>query len=109
MRVMAAAAGVTAIILFSSTPLALSANELSQCSDRNKLNSIAVDARLAAVEFYYQGFIDGLPAGDRKSCYQARVVNDDKFAIVNKTLELIERDCLPVAQAARIAAEGACP
>jgi hypothetical protein len=108
MRMMTAA-GVTAIILFSSTAQAASADALSQCSDRNKLNSTAVDARLVAIEFYYQGFIDGLADGDRKSCFAARVLSTDKLAIANKALDLIERDCLPIAQAARVAAEGVCP
>jgi hypothetical protein len=36
-------------------------------------------------------------------------LNDDRLAIVNKTLEVIERDCLPIETAARIALAGACP
>jgi hypothetical protein len=36
-------------------------------------------------------------------------LNDDRLAIVNKTLELIERDCLPIEMAGRIALEGSCP
>lgn len=103
------AAGVTAIILFSSAASVASADALSQCSDKNKLNSAAVDARLVAIEFYYRGFIDGLADGDRKSCYLALVLNSDELAIANKTLDLIERDCLPIARAARAAAEGLCP
>ena len=108
MRVIAAA-GATAVILLSSTVPALNAVIPSQCSDRNKLNGVAVDARLVAIELYYDGLINGLSDGKRKSCYEAPAFNDDKLAIVNKTLELVERDCSPVARAARIAAEGVCP
>jgi hypothetical protein len=107
MRVMMAVA-VTAIILFSSTAAASNAEDLSQCSDRNKLNDISVDARLVAIEFYYDGLTDGLTDSARKTCYEVHASNREP-AIANKTLKLIERDCLPIAQAARIASEGACP
>jgi len=103
------AAGLTAILLFSSTVAAVSAAELSQCSDKNKLNGVSVDARLTAIEFYFQGIIDGQADGGSKSCFAARVLDDGKLAFVNKTLELIEHDCLPIAQAVRLAAEGQCP
>jgi hypothetical protein len=93
----------------SSAKAAADANQLSDCSDRNALNSIAVDARLVAIKLYYDRFILGLTDASRQKCYEARALNDDRLAIVNKTLELIERDCLPIAMAARIAAEGACP
>jgi hypothetical protein len=102
-------AGVTAIILLASTAAAISADVTSQCSDKNRLNGVSVDARLVAIEFYYQGIIEGLPDGDRKSCFAARVLNTGKLDIVNKTLDLIERDCLPIARAARTAADGVCP
>ena len=46
---------------------------------------------------------------NRQTCFEARVLNDNRLAIVNKTLDLIERDCLPIETAARIALEGACP
>jgi hypothetical protein len=103
------AAGVTAIIFLSATAAAISAGETSRCSDKNKLNGGSVDARLVAIEFYYHGVIEGLPDGDRKSCFAVRVLNAGKLDIVNKTLDLIERDCLPIAQAARTVADGVCP
>ena len=106
---MTMAAGVTAIILFCSTASAASAAAFSQCSDRNQLNSAAVGARLVAIEFYYRGFIDGLAEGDRKSCFAAHLLNSEELAIANKTLDLIERDCLPIAQAARVVVKGVCP
>ena len=105
MRVKMQAVAV-AILLFSST---VNASDLFQCSDRNELNGISVDARLVAIKLYYDGFIGGLTDEKRKSCYEAHALNDDKLAVVNKALQLIERDCLSVASAARIAAEGACP
>ena len=104
MRVMMQAATIVAIALFSST-----VNASDRCSDRNELNGISVDARLVAIKLYYHGFIGGLTDEKRKSCYEAHALNDDKLAVVNKVLELVERDCLSIASAARIVAEGACP
>ena len=106
--IIAATAMIAAVC--SSAKAAADANQLSDCSDRNALNSIAVDARLVAIKLYYDGFILGLTDASRQKCHEARALNDDRLTIVNKkTLELIERDCLPIAMAARIAAEGACP
>lgn len=103
MRVMMQAAAI-AIFLFPST-----ASAIDRCSDRNTLNGISVDARLVALKLYYDGFIGGLTDEKRRSCYEAHALNDDKLVVVNKALQLVERDCLSVASAARIAAEGACP
>jgi hypothetical protein len=108
MRLMIATAAIVAA-LSSSAKAAADANQLKDCSDRNALNDIAVDARLVAIKFYYDGFIHGMTDRNRQTCYQARVLNDDRLAIVNKTLDLIERDCLPIETAARMALEGACP
>jgi hypothetical protein len=99
----------TAILLLCRAASAVNADEHSQCSDKNKLNGVSVDARLIAIEFYYQGLIDSPADGRRKSCLSGRFLSDGKLALVNKTLELIERDCLPISQAARIAADGECP
>ena len=108
MRLMIATAAIVAA-LSSSAKAAADANQLKDCSDRNALNSIAVDARLVAIKFYYDGFIHGITDRNRQTCYEARVLNDERLAIVNKTLDLIERDCLPIETAARLALEGACP
>jgi hypothetical protein len=108
MRLMIATAAIVAA-LSSSAKAAADANELKDCSDRNALNSTAVDARLVAIKFYYNGFIHGMIDRNRQTRFEARVLNDNRLAIVNKTLDLIERDCLPIETAARIALEGACP
>jgi hypothetical protein len=108
MRLMIATAAIVAA-LNSSAKAAADANQVKDCSDRNALNSIAVDARLVAIKFFYNGFIHGMTDRHRQTCFEARVLNDDRLAIVNKTLDLIERDCLPIETAARIALEGACP
>lgn len=54
MRTMMAAIVVT---LFCSATLAADAGSPSDCSDRNALNDISVDARLAAIKFYYAGLV----------------------------------------------------
>jgi hypothetical protein len=107
MRLMIAVAALGAA-LFSSAKAGVDVNSLAQCNDRNALNGIAVDARLVAIKFYYDGFIDGQTDRTRQACYEARVLNDEELALVNKTLDLIESDCLPIETAARMAAEGAC-
>lgn len=106
MRTMMATIVVT---LFCSATLAADAGSPSDCSDRNALNDISVDARLAAIKFYYAGLVQGLSDRERRACYEVQILKDSKLAIVNKTLELIEGDCLPIGSAARIAAKSVCP
>src|SRR5580658_2921363 len=89
MRLMMATAAIVAA-LGSPAKAAADVNPVNDCSDRNALNDIAVDARLVAIKFYYAGFIRGMTDRNRETCYEARVLNDDRLAIVNKTLELIE-------------------
>jgi hypothetical protein len=48
----------------------------------------------------------GLTDRNRQACYESRVT-DERLALANRTLDLIERDCLPIETAARMAAEGA--
>jgi hypothetical protein len=98
-----------AVLVGAQFAPAVAAEVVNPCSDRNALDSIAVDARLVAIKFYYDGFIHGLNDRERQACYQALALNDDKQAIVNKTLDLIERNCFSIETAARMAAEGACP
>ncbi len=81
----------------------------NECSDRNALQDIAVDARLTAIQFYYKGLIQNLADKHRQICYEAHVLMDESFAVFNKTRALIETNCLPVDVAARIAVEGLCP
>ena len=81
----------------------------NECSDRNALQDIAIDARLTAIQFYYKGLIQNLADKNRQICYEAHVLMDESFAVLNKTRALIETNCLPVDVAARIAVEGLCP
>lgn len=78
------------------------------CSDRNALRDIAVDARLNAIKFYYKGFIQNVGDRDKQKCLAARVLQDDRFAVINTTLDLIDSQCLPVEVAAQMATEGLC-
>jgi hypothetical protein len=81
----------------------------NECSDRNSLQDIAVDARLTAIQFYYKGLIQNLADKNTQICYEAHVLMDESFAVLNRTRALIETNCLPVDVAARIAVEGLCP
>ena len=81
----------------------------NECSDRNALQDIAIDARLTAIQFYYKGLIQNLADKNRQICYEAHVLMDDSFIVLNRTRALIETNCLPVDVAARIAVEGLCP
>jgi hypothetical protein len=81
----------------------------NECSDRIALQDIAVDARLTAIQFYYKGLIQNIADKNRQICYEAHVLMDDSFAVLNRTRALIETNCLPVDIAARIAVEGLCP
>jgi hypothetical protein len=37
------------------------------------------------------------------------VLFDDKFAVINRTLEIVETKCLPIDVAASMATKGICP
>ena len=99
------------IALFSSSPAlaVISVSEPNQCNDRNALQSIAYDARLIAIKLYYEGFLQNMPDKSRQTCYEAHVLLDDSFAVINKTRTLIETNCLAIDVAARMATEGLCP
>lgn len=84
------------------------AADTSSCADRNALNGISVDARLVAIKYYFVGLVRGSTDQNRRACYEAQVLNDAGRIILNKTLELIERDCLTMEGAARIAVEAKC-
>jgi hypothetical protein len=81
----------------------------NECSDRNALQDIAVDARLTAIQFYYKGLIQNLADKNKQICYEAHILMDESFAVLNRTRALIETNCLPVDVAARLAVEGLCP
>jgi hypothetical protein len=93
----------------SSSPAVVRVGVPNECSDRNALQNIATDARLTAIQFYYKGLIQNLADKNRQICYEAHILMDDSFAVLNKTRTLIETNCLPVDVAARIAVEGLCP
>jgi hypothetical protein len=81
----------------------------NECNDRNALQNIAYDARLTAIKFYFEGFVQNLTNKDKQVCYEAHVLMDDHFIVFNKTRALIENNCLPIDVAARIAMQGVCP
>ena len=87
----------------------ISVSEPNQCNDRNALQSIAYDARLIAIKLYYEGFLQNIPDKSRQTCYEAHVLMDDSFAVINKTRTLIETNCLAIDVAARMATDGLCP
>ncbi len=92
-----------------STQAVVRAPAPNECADRNALQNIAYDARLTAIQFYYEGFIQNLADKNRRICYEAHVLMDDRFVVLNTTRELIEKNCLPIDVAARIAVQGLCP
>ena len=95
---------------FSSPALAvITVSEPGQCNDRNALQGIAYDARLIAIKMYYQGLLQNMTDKSRQVCYEAHVLLDDSFAVINKTRTLVETQCLAIDVAARIATEGLCP
>jgi hypothetical protein len=102
---------LTMIALVSSSPAlaVISVNEPGQCNDRNGLQAITYDARLIAIKMYYEGVLQSMADKSRQTCYEAHVLLDDSFAVINKTRTLIETNCLPIDVAARMATEGLCP
>ena len=104
---------VVAIVLLAGAPspslAVVRVGVPNECSDRDALQDVAVDARLTAIQFYYKGMIQNLTDKNRQICYEAHVLMDDSFAVLNRTRTLIETNCLPVDVAARIAVEGLCP
>ena len=104
---------VVAMVLLAGAPspslAVVRVGVANECSDRDALQDIAADARLTAIQFYYKGMIQNLTDKNRQICYEAHVLMDDSFAILNRTRTLIETNCLPVDVAARIAVEGLCP
>ena len=80
-----------------------------ECADRNALQGIAYDARLIAIKLYYKGLINRASDRNEQTCLEAHVLLDDRFAVINKTRELIETKCMPIDVAARLATQGLCP
>jgi hypothetical protein len=101
---------IAAILIAGVCSAAAIAGELpSQCSDRNALNGISVDARLVAIKYYFVGLVRGSADRARQACYEAHALGDAGAAILNKTLELIETNCSTMERAARIAIDPVCP
>jgi hypothetical protein len=88
---------------------AADAADSSKCADRNALNDISVDARLVAIKYYFVGLIQDSTDRNRQACYEAHALDDPAREVLNKALQLIERDCSTMEAAARAAIEPACP
>src|SRR5271166_4571673 len=103
---------LAAVLLIASTGLSvavISVDLPNECSDRNALQSIAYDARLIAIKSYYKGLIHGLTDKKRQTCLEAHVLLDDRFAVINRTREIVETKCLPIDIAASMATKDLCP
>jgi hypothetical protein len=106
MRMMMAAM-IALAVCCSAT--AAGATASAKCADRNALNDISVDARLVAIRYYFVGLVRASTDRNRQACYEAHALNDPARDVLNKTLQLIERDCSTVEAAAQTAIEPACP
>ena len=102
-------AATIAIVIACSAVTAAHSGESTQCSDRDALNDVSVDARLLAIKYYFVGLASNLTDPKRQACYEAQAINDPALQVVNKTFELIERNCAPIAGAAQAAIAPACP
>lgn len=102
-------AAMIAIVIACSAATAARSGESTQCSDRNALNDVSVDARLVAIKYYFVGVPSILTDTKRHACYEAQAINDPALRVANKTLELIERNCASMAGAAQAAIAPACP
>lgn len=102
-------AATIAIVIACSAATAARSGKSTQCSDRNALNDISVDARLVAIKYYFVGLASSLTDPKRQACYEAQAINDPALRVANKTLELIERNCAPIAGAAQATIAQACP
>ena len=80
-----------------------------ECADKNALQGMAYDARLTAVQFYYKGIVQNIAEKPKQTCYEAHVLMDDTFAIINKTRALVETNCVPIDVAAKMAMQDVCP
>lgn len=106
MRMMMAA---TIALAVSCSATAAGAADSAKCADRNALNDISVDARLVAIKYYFVGLVQASTDHNRQACYEAHALNDPALDVLNKTLQLIERDCSTMEAAAQTAIEPACP
>jgi hypothetical protein len=103
---------IATVVLIASSISASAVPRLGipgECADRNALQNMAYDARLTAIEFYYEGLIRSLTDNVRKACLTSHVLMDDRFVVINKARAIIETNCLPIDVATRMAAQGVCP
>ena len=109
-KVLAFALAIAMLAAASSPSRAVLSVDLpNTCADKNALQNIAFDARLEAIKMYYKGLIQNVGDRTRQVCLEAHVLLDDRFAVINKTRDLIESECLPVDVAAMRATAGLCP
>lgn len=105
-------AALAALLIAATPPSSMAVVTTSgyfECSDRNALQGIAIDARLVAIKLYFQGLIQGVTDKQRKACYASKVLADDKFLVINKTRELIESQCISIDAAVGAVARDLCP
>lgn len=81
----------------------------NECSDRNALQGVAYGARLTAIKLYYKGLVAGLADKSRRTCLEAHVLLDDRFTVINRTLQIEVTNCLPIDIAANMATKEICP
>lgn len=58
---------------------------------------------------FYKGPIQNLPDAGRQACLRARVLDPGHSGEIDRTMNLIEGECLPIEAAAARATEGLCP
>jgi hypothetical protein len=102
---------VSLIAISSAKPAfaVISVDLPNECSDRNALQGLAYDARLTAIKFYYKGLINRMSDKARQTCLEAHVLLDDRFAVISRTREIVESQCLPIDVAANLATKDLCP
>ena len=75
MRIMMAAL-IAFAVSFSGAARGEAADS-TQCSDRNALNGISVDARLVAIQYYFAGLVRGSTDRARQACYEAHALSNE--------------------------------
>ena len=74
-----------------------------------KLRNIAFNARMTAVMMFYKGFVQNLADRGKQACLRAQVLEPGQSAVIDRTLNLIEGECLPIETPPRGRREGLCP
>ena len=63
---------------------------------------------MTAVMMYYKSFVQSVGDRDRQDCLRSHVLQDGQSAVISRTMNLIDSECLPIEAAARKATEGLC-